>query len=153
VIESRSFSRRSFARASAVAGASLVSGPLLWSRPAIAGTEPVEGLHLQFGEDAARQLRASWLTTGSVSRPRLRLGTPADGLGAEIEAATRTYVDGATASRLSATTSRSTGCGRRASTSMRCCTMALHQSLARSAPGLLAGRRSGSPASATKGPE
>jgi phosphodiesterase/alkaline phosphatase D-like protein len=31
-----------------------------------------------------------------VSRPRLRLGTPADGLGAEIEAATRTYVDGAT---------------------------------------------------------
>jgi len=84
-------SRRSFVGWSAASGAAL-----LWARPAVAGSVPVEGMHLQFGADAASQVTASWLTQGSVSAPRLRLGTPEGGVGTEVAADTRTYVDGAT---------------------------------------------------------
>ena len=35
------------------------------------GATPVQGLHLTFGRDPSRQMVASWITDGSVSRPRV----------------------------------------------------------------------------------
>jgi hypothetical protein len=55
---------------------------------------PVQGLHLTFGRDPARQMVASWITDGSVSRPRVLYGTLDGGFGACAPADTRTYVDG-----------------------------------------------------------
>ena len=62
--------------------------------PSEGGAEPVQGLHLTFGRDPARQMVASWITASSVRRPRVRYGTFEDGHGAVAEAETRTYVDG-----------------------------------------------------------
>ena len=42
---------------------------------------PVQGLHLTFGADPARQMVASWITDGSVSRPRVVYGTLEGGFG------------------------------------------------------------------------
>jgi len=67
---------------------------VLWRQPGVAGSAPPEGLHLQFGADAAREMAASWSTAGPVARPRLRLGTPDGGVGRTLPADTRTYVDG-----------------------------------------------------------
>jgi hypothetical protein len=65
----------------------------VWCRPGVAGAPPPDGLHLQFGADAAREMVASWETVTPVLRPRLQLGTPADGYGRTIPAETRTYID------------------------------------------------------------
>ena len=58
------------------------------------GVTPVQGLHLTFGADPARQMVASWITDGAVNRPRVLYGTPEGGFGGCAEAETRTYVDG-----------------------------------------------------------
>jgi len=58
------------------------------------GATPVQGLHLTFGADPARQMVASWITDGAVTRPRALFGTPEGGFGGCAEAETRTYVDG-----------------------------------------------------------
>jgi 3',5'-cyclic AMP phosphodiesterase CpdA len=58
------------------------------------GVTPVQGLHLQFGRDPARQMVVSWITDGSVKRPRVLYGTLDGGFGACAQADTRTYVDG-----------------------------------------------------------
>ncbi|WP_375481161.1 purple acid phosphatase family protein [uncultured Jatrophihabitans sp.] len=58
------------------------------------GVPPVQGLHLTFGRDPARQMVASWLTDGSVRRPRVVFGTLEGGYGSSADAETRTYVDG-----------------------------------------------------------
>jgi 3',5'-cyclic AMP phosphodiesterase CpdA len=55
---------------------------------------PVEGLHLTFGADPSREMVASWITDGSVRRPRVVYGNVAGGFGATAEARTRTYIDG-----------------------------------------------------------
>ncbi|MBN9739759.1 hypothetical protein DMP23_01360 [Amycolatopsis sp. A1MSW2902] len=59
------------------------------------GATPVQGLHLTFGRDPARQMVVSWLTDGPVGRPRVRYGTIDDGFGSSAPAVTRTYLDGA----------------------------------------------------------
>src|SRR5262245_40391645 len=89
-------SRRDVLRGIGLGGVVLATGacaPALWRRPRVAGAAPPAQLHLQFGADAAREMTASWATPESVSRPRLRLGTPQGGLGGTIPADTRTYVD------------------------------------------------------------
>ena len=70
------------------------SSPMLWRQPEKLGAPPVDGLHLTFGEDPAREMIVSWSTITSVSKPRVRFGTPADGYGREADAQTRTYIDG-----------------------------------------------------------
>jgi hypothetical protein len=90
----QAISRRSLLRVATASGLVLAAGPTIWSQPAIAGTVGPEQLHLQFGQDAATEMTASWATAGSVSRPRLRLGTASEGFGRTIEAETLTYTDG-----------------------------------------------------------
>jgi hypothetical protein len=87
-------------------GAGAAAAPLLGSGTAVAATSPafvpsggstatpVQGLHLTFGRDPARQMVASWITDGSVSRPRVLYGTLEGGFGSVVAAETRTYVDG-----------------------------------------------------------
>ncbi|GAB3987441.1 metallophosphoesterase family protein [Actinoallomurus acanthiterrae] len=70
------------------------ASPMLWSRPSGSGMPPVSGLHLQFGEDAAREVVVSWQTAMPVRRPKVLLGTPADGFGREVAAETSFYKDG-----------------------------------------------------------
>ena len=89
-----SISRRSLLRGATASGLILAAGPIFWAQPAVAGTVQPEQLHLQFGRDSATEVTASWATAASVSRPRLRLGTPSGGFGRTIEAETRTYTDG-----------------------------------------------------------
>ncbi|HEY0813173.1 MAG TPA: metallophosphoesterase family protein [Pseudonocardia sp.] len=57
------------------------------------GAQPVAGLHLQFGADAATEVVVSWHTTDAVRNPRVLLGTPDAGFGRTQPAATRTYRD------------------------------------------------------------
>lgn len=76
------------------------SGPILLRQPPAAVASPPEQLHLQFGADAARQLSASWVAPERVGRPRLWLGTPEGGLGSEVEALERTYVEALTGQRV-----------------------------------------------------
>jgi hypothetical protein len=85
-------------------GAGAAAAPLLGAGTAVAspafvpttgaGATPVQGLHLTFGRDPARQMVASWITDGSVRRPRVSYGTLDGGFGAIAQADTRTYVDG-----------------------------------------------------------
>ncbi len=89
------------------AGAGAVTAPALVGRAEAApatgavsltrggtGASPVQGLHLTFGRDPARQMVASWITDGAVRRPRVVWGTVHGGYGRSAEAETRTYVDG-----------------------------------------------------------
>lgn len=89
-------SRRSVLRGTAAAGAlaALPVSTLLWSRPAVADAAAPEQVHLQYGDEPSREMTVSWATGATVSRPRIRLGTPRDGAGRAVEAETRTYVDG-----------------------------------------------------------
>lgn len=78
------------------AGATLLgarSGPDLWTRPSGHGAPPVGGLHLQFGNDAAREVVVSWHARDAVRSPRVLLGTPSGGFGRTVPAHTRTYRD------------------------------------------------------------
>ncbi|WP_235215417.1 purple acid phosphatase family protein [Phaeacidiphilus oryzae] len=69
--------------------------PLLLTRPEALGAPPVEGLHLTFGQDPAREMTASWSTDGPVRRPRVRYGSAEGGFGRTVAAETVTYTDGA----------------------------------------------------------
>ncbi len=75
-------------------GSATASSPLLWRQPEKLGAPPVDGLHLTFGDDPAREMVVSWSTVNSVAKPRVRFGTPDDGYGREVDAHTRTYIDG-----------------------------------------------------------
>jgi hypothetical protein len=109
-----SISRRRALGLLGAAGAGAAAVPLLGSGPADAaatsghgggkgaapepgtgGVAPVQGLHLTFGRDPARQMVASWITEGSVRKPRVIFGTLDGGFGSSAAADTRTYVDGA----------------------------------------------------------
>ncbi|MFZ1160667.1 purple acid phosphatase family protein [Mycobacterium sp.] len=68
-------------------------GPSLWTQPSQRGAQPVGGLHLQFGTDAATEVVVSWHTTDPVHSPRVMLGTPTSGFGRSAPAETRTYRD------------------------------------------------------------
>lgn len=67
--------------------------PALWQRPDRSAAPWVAGLHTQFGADASREVVVSWHSTASVSRPRILLGSPADGFGHTEAAQTSTYTD------------------------------------------------------------
>ncbi|MBO0682502.1 MAG: metallophosphoesterase family protein [Candidatus Dormibacteraeota bacterium] len=77
-----------------LAAGSLLDGPTLWLQADASSTGDPEQLHLQFGADAGREMVASWATPGAAQRPFLRLGTPDGGLGLQLPAQTRTYIDG-----------------------------------------------------------
>src|SRR6202042_1477755 len=68
-------------------------GPSLWTQPNQSGAQPVGGLHLQFGKDAATEVVVSWHTTDPVRNPRVMMGTPTSGFGRVVQAETRTYRD------------------------------------------------------------
>ena len=68
-------------------------GPTLWTRPDHSGSQPVGGLHLQFGSDASTEVVVSWHTTDPVRNPRVMVGTPTSGFGRVAQAETRTYRD------------------------------------------------------------
>jgi 3',5'-cyclic AMP phosphodiesterase CpdA len=68
-------------------------GPTLWTRPDRSGAEPVRGLHLQFGKNAATDVVVSWHTTDAVGNPRVMVGTPTSDFGRVVPAQTRTYRD------------------------------------------------------------
>jgi Calcineurin-like phosphoesterase/Purple acid Phosphatase, N-terminal domain len=86
-------SRRGFLGGVTASGLILAGGPLFWRQPAIAGTTGATQLHITFGSDAAREMNVSWSTDGSVSNPRVVLGTPSGGFGRTIQAETATYAD------------------------------------------------------------
>src|SRR5215472_11474066 len=85
-------SRRAFVRGLGIGGV-LVAAPELWIQPAVAGTADPEQLHLQFGEDASREVVVSWVTPVQVRKPRLRLAEGDHSFGRTVPADTRTYVD------------------------------------------------------------
>src|SRR5438445_4280200 len=73
----------------------LAGGTVLWRQPAIAGSPAPEQLHLQFGADAARSMTVSWVTPGSVRRPRVRFGPTHEVRDVTVGARTETYRDAA----------------------------------------------------------
>lgn len=75
-------------------GTAGAASPQLLVSGSRSGVPPVEGLHLTFGADPSRELVASWLTDGSVRRPRVVYGSAEAGFGAVADAETRTYKDG-----------------------------------------------------------
>lgn len=93
-------SRRSFLKTAAAGGAAAALGPSLWRRAAVAGTAYPEQVHLQFGADAATEMSVSWATAATVQRPRVRFGTASGGLGAGVDAVTRTYRESATGAEI-----------------------------------------------------
>jgi hypothetical protein len=62
-------------------------------RADIAGAPSPQGLHVQFGADAAKQATVSWLAATAVSGPRLRLGKVESGYGQEVPAEERVYTE------------------------------------------------------------
>jgi len=100
--DKRTVSRRG---ALGLLGATAAAAPLLGSATAEAatpafvpsvgnGATPVQGLHLTFGRDPSRQMVVSWITEGSVRKPRVVYGTLEGGFGGCVDADTKTYVDG-----------------------------------------------------------
>lgn len=78
-------SRRDFLRRSALVGAALGAGPAFWQRPSYAADAPLQHLHLQYGDDAARSAQVSWSTPVAVKDPFLELD------GSRLRAVTRAY--------------------------------------------------------------
>ena len=62
----------------------------------VAGAPAPQGLHVQFGADAAKQAAVSWISPARVSRPRLRLGKVDTGYGTEVQAEERVYTEALT---------------------------------------------------------
>jgi hypothetical protein len=99
------FSRRGLLSATVVAGAGIAAAPLL-AGPAAGATvqvigatgDPVttprvNGLHLQFGADAAREVVVSWHTRQPVDRARVLLGGPDGRYERSFAADTVSYTD------------------------------------------------------------
>src|SRR3981081_3665878 len=89
--------RRTFLKGAGATGALLGAGvpqvllPTLW-RQAGASGEPAFGLHLEFGNEPAREMTVSWVTSDAVARPRVRFGSDPDEMDDAVSAETRTYV-------------------------------------------------------------
>src|SRR6516165_12216336 len=87
----------------AAAGLAAVAVPLAATRRAQAaslvrradspGAPSPQGVHVQFGADAAKQAAVSWLAATAVSSPRLRLGKAESGYGREAPAEERVYTE------------------------------------------------------------
>jgi hypothetical protein len=74
------------------AGTSPVTVPSR-SLPDPATTPAVQGLHLQFGADASREVVVSWFSLQPVDRPRVFLGRPDGAYERTVTGRTRSYVD------------------------------------------------------------
>jgi hypothetical protein len=85
-------SRRSFLGGVTASGL-LLAGSGLLRQPAMAATQNASQIHIEFGNDAAREMTVSWATPGSVSNPRVVVGTPHGGFGRTVPAETLTYTD------------------------------------------------------------
>ncbi len=106
-IFSTGFSRRGFLTAAGVVGAGALAAPAAASAeaaPASAAshsshvgdpvsTPRVNGLHLQFGEDASTQVVVSWHTLQPVQHPRVLLGGHDGRYHRSVRAHTVTYTD------------------------------------------------------------
>jgi hypothetical protein len=84
--------RRTILKAGAATTLALAA-PMFWRRPALAATPQPGQIHLQFGDDAARDMTVSWTTAGSVGNPRVLFGSSASNLGSAVAANTVTYTD------------------------------------------------------------
>jgi hypothetical protein len=62
----------------------------------VAGAPSPDGLHVQFGSDAAREAVVSWISPVKIRRPRLRIGKPDSGYGRTVEAEERVYTEALT---------------------------------------------------------
>src|SRR5215469_16516955 len=90
----------------AAAGAAAVAAPFVASGRAmaatlvrqadVAGAPSPQGLHVQFGANAAKQAAVSWISPAQVSNPRLRLGKVDTGYGTEVQAEERLYTEALT---------------------------------------------------------
>ncbi|MBO0854805.1 MAG: metallophosphoesterase family protein [Nocardia sp.] len=69
----------------------------------------VNGLHVQFGADSAREAVISWHSTGPVRNPVVRFGTAAAGFGTTVQARTRAYKDAASGTEVHTHHARLTG--------------------------------------------
>ena len=108
----KNLSRRAALGLLGAAGAGTAAVPLLGTAsaaagrpgpaptPAAGGVTPVQGLHLTFGSDPAREMVVSWLTAAPVQRPRVLYGTLEGGFGCVAEAETRSYADGISGRRV-----------------------------------------------------
>ena len=160
------FSRRGLLTATVVAGAGAVAAPVI-AGPAAASagaglsvqlagdpvtTPRVNGLHLQFGADAAREIVVSWHTLQPVAGARVLLGGPTAGYERSFAAETRQLHRRQVRHRSSTpSTRRITGLQPGQRVRLRSpCTTARSRSSARSGPRRAAARRSRSPASATR---
>lgn len=91
-------SRRSFLGGVGVTAGGLIvaSSPVFWQQAAKADVAPAQQVHLQFGDDPAREVVVSWVTPASVPNPAVVLA-PAAGKGGHdgqsYAAETRTYTD------------------------------------------------------------
>lgn len=85
--------RRTVLKAAGAAGLAMAVPPVFWRRPAAAASPQPGQVHLQFGNDPAREMTVSWTTAGSVSRPRVRYGPAGGGLDAVAAADTVTFTD------------------------------------------------------------
>ena len=63
-------------------------------------TPPVQGLHLQFGGDAAHEVVVSWFTLQPVQRPRVFLGQPSGAYERTVTGETRSYLDAKSGTRV-----------------------------------------------------
>jgi 3',5'-cyclic AMP phosphodiesterase CpdA len=99
---SHHFSRRGFLAATGAAGAVLAAGPLAGTAAAAepentagdpVATPAVEGLHLQFGADAAGEVVVSWHSLQPVRNARVLLGRPDGHYERSAAAKTVSYTD------------------------------------------------------------
>jgi hypothetical protein len=127
-----------------------LAGPALWSQPGRAGAPDVHGLHLQFGADAAREVVVSWSTPTSVARPRVLFGTASDGYGHDVAARTVTYRDGQSGNEVFIHHARLSRLRPNTEYAYAAVHEAARRRRASSARPRAGGRRSPSPASATR---
>ena len=86
-------SRRTVLKAGAAATAALAIPPYFWRHVAWGASAGPEQVHLQFGNDAAREMTVSWTTSGAVSNPRVNVGPVSGTYDQSVPAETLTYVD------------------------------------------------------------
>jgi hypothetical protein len=72
------------------------TAPALIRRADTAGAPGPEGVHVQFGHDAASQVAVSWATAAAVARPQLWLGRASGDYGTQVAADGRTYTEALT---------------------------------------------------------
>jgi hypothetical protein len=94
-------SRRALLQGVGAAGLALVAPPWFW-RSAVAASNGIDQVHLQFGANPATEMVVSWATSGVVANPRISIGTAADGggLGTTVPADTATYQDSASGTQV-----------------------------------------------------